>query len=312
MPGRIIKMSEFSYPTVNGLTKFPVDAFNTSLAAMATTLGLTHIFDPAYLVDGVANDLETTGKMTASSVAAITGGDGAFNATIASGSTTLTVTAVTNGNLAVGQPVVAPGLAAGSYIAALGTGTGGTGTYTLSASATASASNVPMTAPAMAQFTVAGNSGIVADFAKTETSFSVLSVIHQTAADLSVAGNKAFVGANQAAFFMLTNGNNFQFSVAGTAGAYTVGAGTFLSLLSYNDATKAVSLHNAQGTGIGSLTASATPANGGLWRIGNLDTVRPFQGRIGNVIIFNKALGLPANADARNALLALARAKYGL
>lgn len=45
--------------------------------------------------------------------------------------TTLTVTAVTNGTLAVGQRISGNGIASRTYITALGTGIGGDGTYTL-------------------------------------------------------------------------------------------------------------------------------------------------------------------------------------
>lgn len=50
--------------------------------------------------------------------------------------TTLTVSAVASGTLAVGQPVSGAGVTAGTVITALGTGTGGVGTYTVSASQT--------------------------------------------------------------------------------------------------------------------------------------------------------------------------------
>lgn len=61
---------------------------------------------------------------------------GAFFTASASG-TTLTVSAVANGTLAVGQVVCRSDTGAPvAYISALGTGAGGTGTYTLSASAT--------------------------------------------------------------------------------------------------------------------------------------------------------------------------------
>jgi hypothetical protein len=48
--------------------------------------------------------------------------------------TTLTVSAIASGALAVGDPIAGAGVTAGTYITALGTGTGGTGTYTVSAS----------------------------------------------------------------------------------------------------------------------------------------------------------------------------------
>ena len=56
--------------------------------------------------------------------------------------TTLTVTAVTSGSLAVGRPVTGTGIAAGTRITALGTGTGGVGTYTVSSSQTVASTAV--------------------------------------------------------------------------------------------------------------------------------------------------------------------------
>lgn len=57
-------------------------------------------------------------------------------------STTLTVTAITSGVLAIGQILSATGVTAGTYITALGTGTGGVGTYTVSASQTVSSRTI--------------------------------------------------------------------------------------------------------------------------------------------------------------------------
>ncbi len=56
--------------------------------------------------------------------------------------TTLTVTAVTSGTLAIGQTIIGTGITDGTIITALGTGTGGTGTYTVSASQTVSSTTV--------------------------------------------------------------------------------------------------------------------------------------------------------------------------
>jgi hypothetical protein len=50
--------------------------------------------------------------------------------------TTLTVTAVSTGVLAIGQTISGTGVTAGTTITALGTGTGGTGTYTVSVAQT--------------------------------------------------------------------------------------------------------------------------------------------------------------------------------
>lgn len=60
--------------------------------------------------------------------------DASFTGSITA--TTLTVTAVASGTLAVGQYILGTGVTAGTTITALGTGTGGAGTYTVSASQT--------------------------------------------------------------------------------------------------------------------------------------------------------------------------------
>ena len=55
---------------------------------------------------------------------------------------TLTVTAVANGSLAVGQVLSGTGVSTGTTITALGTGTGGTGTYTVSPSQTVASTTI--------------------------------------------------------------------------------------------------------------------------------------------------------------------------
>ncbi len=62
--------------------------------------------------------------------------------TAAIAGTTMTVSAVASGTLAVGQPLAGANVTAGTIIAALGTGTGGTGTYTVSISQTAASATV--------------------------------------------------------------------------------------------------------------------------------------------------------------------------
>ncbi len=81
--------------------------------------------------------------------------------------TTLTVSSVASGTLAVGQLIDGTGVTDGTYISALGSGTGGTGTYTVSPSQTAI--SAPMTAgtPGVAYDSVSGafvvSSGSVGD-----------------------------------------------------------------------------------------------------------------------------------------------------
>jgi len=70
---------------------------------------------------------------------------GAYGAAVVTGSiatTTLTVSALTSGQLGVGSEISGTGVTAGTYITALGTGLGGTGTYTVSASQTVSSTTI--------------------------------------------------------------------------------------------------------------------------------------------------------------------------
>lgn len=72
--------------------------------------------------------------------------------------TTLTVTAVTDGKLWLGQEITGTGVTAGTTITALGTGTGLTGTYTVSASQTVASttitSNVAVTVPSGSRWVI--------------------------------------------------------------------------------------------------------------------------------------------------------------
>lgn len=81
---------------------------------------------------------------------------GAYGAAVVTGSistTTLTVSALTSGQLGVGSEISGTGITAGTYITALGTGLGGTGTYTVSASQTVASTTItavygqPLTVP---------------------------------------------------------------------------------------------------------------------------------------------------------------------
>ena len=70
--------------------------------------------------------------------------------------TTLTVSAVASGTLAVGTRITGTGITAGTYITVLGTGTGGTGTYTVSASQTVSSTTITGQPAVGATFTATG------------------------------------------------------------------------------------------------------------------------------------------------------------
>lgn len=79
------------------------------------------------------------------SIISITIGTTATTAAVVTGSisaTTLTVSAVASGTLAVGQQLTGANVAVGTFITALGSGTGGTGTYTVSQSQTAASATI--------------------------------------------------------------------------------------------------------------------------------------------------------------------------
>lgn len=65
-----------------------------------------------------------------------------FTGAIASGGTSLNVTAVTSGVIQVGMLLTGTGITAGTTITALGTGTGGTGTYTVSVGQTVASTTI--------------------------------------------------------------------------------------------------------------------------------------------------------------------------
>lgn len=80
--------------------------------------------------------------------------------------TTLTVSAVTSGTLAVGQTISGSGVTAGTKITALGTGTGGVGTYTVSETQTAASTTITAAGAAAAAFAGnAANTGTIASVA---------------------------------------------------------------------------------------------------------------------------------------------------
>lgn len=99
----------------------------TMVGQLNSTTGRVGITDNGvnvYIVDGTNR---YTWRISTPSSAVFTG---------STSGTTLTVTAITNGTLAVGQVLFGVGIARGTVITALGTGSGGIGTYTINTSQT--------------------------------------------------------------------------------------------------------------------------------------------------------------------------------
>jgi hypothetical protein len=99
----------------------------TMVGQLDTNVGRVGITDNGinvYIVDGVNR---YTWRISAPSTAVFTG---------SISGTTLTVTAITNGTIAINQSLFGVGVSQATVITALGTGTGGVGTYTLNISQT--------------------------------------------------------------------------------------------------------------------------------------------------------------------------------
>jgi len=130
--------------TINGATSTASSIAGTTLTVGGT---LTGTFAVGQTISGTG----VTSGTTITALGTGTGGAGTYTVsasqTVASTSitasgTTLTVTAVGSGTLAVGQVVTGTGITADTRITALGTGTGGVGTYTVNISQTVGSTTV--------------------------------------------------------------------------------------------------------------------------------------------------------------------------
>lgn len=104
---------------------------NTVITALGTGLGNTGTYTVSI------SQTAASGTITAPNVPAP-----AFSVTGSIAATTLTVSAVGSGRLAIGMQVFGTGVAANTVITALGTGVGGTGTYTVNQSQTVSSTTL--------------------------------------------------------------------------------------------------------------------------------------------------------------------------
>lgn len=109
---------------------------------------LAAVFQVAGVLDAYAAQNDTSSQSGAVVTGSIAG-------------TTLTVTAVASGVLAVGQTVVGTGVVQGTLITALGTGTGGTGTYAINISQTVASESLSVAVGGVA---LAANSLYVAAY----------------------------------------------------------------------------------------------------------------------------------------------------
>jgi hypothetical protein len=174
-----------------------------SLAQLQAIAGVLTLTIDGQAVTSGAIDLSAAASFSAAAATiqtALNFNDAAFTGAI-SGST-LTVSAIGSGTLAVGQTLVAGGVTAGTKITALGTGTGGTGTYTVSVSQTV-ASTAIKAGPALvtydsvsAAFVItAGTPGAVGSITvATGSAAAGLKLTADTGATLSQGGDAGVPG----------------------------------------------------------------------------------------------------------------------
>lgn len=132
---------DFVYVLEDDLTPVMIGQMNTST-------GLVGIVDNGVNVYIVDDSYRYTWFISAPSSAIFTG---------SISTTTLTVTSVQSGTIAVGQAIFGQGVAQNSVITALGTGSGGVGTYTVSDSQTVASTVINSTAsPAIVTGAISG------------------------------------------------------------------------------------------------------------------------------------------------------------
>ena len=134
-----------------------------------TTLTVTGVSSGTLAVN---QTLTGTGVVVGTTITAFgtgTGGTGTYTVSIPSASvtgsisgTTLTVTAVASGTLAINQTISGTGITAGTTITSLGTGTGGTGTYNVSVSQTVASTTVTAAGANVSSTTIAATGAAVA------------------------------------------------------------------------------------------------------------------------------------------------------
>ena len=185
--------------------------------------------------------------------------------------TTLTVTAVTSGTLAVGQIISGNGLTLGTTITALGTGSGGTGTYTVNNSQTYASSGTPgsifANAPTCASMTVAGPASGNVTFSMTNQYYTVAGSMTLPASGLTITAsgvNMQFYAAVSTTSTITTNG------VALNSGTYFFGAGTFSLGSAFSNGSNGLSIGGTATLTTNNYNFTAANVSFGAGTTGNL------------------------------------------
>jgi acyl CoA:acetate/3-ketoacid CoA transferase alpha subunit len=220
----VVVCGPYVYVLTSNFTPTIVGYLNTSTGRV----GITDNGVNVYIVDGA---YRYTWRISSPSSVNFTG---------SMSGTTLTVTAVTNGTLAVGQQIFGLGVANETVITAFGTGSGGIGNYTISTSQTvASESMSGAAAGAIITATIGGSlsgvaiTGLAGQFSCTAAPITL--VIGQA---LTISGTFGGTGSitgytNPTTYYIIATNGSTTFTLSatqgGTAITTTVGTPTGLS-----------------------------------------------------------------------------------
>jgi hypothetical protein len=213
------------------------------------------------------------------------GSTAAFTATI-NGTTTLNVTAVSSGTIALGMSITGTGLGGGATITAFGTGTGGTGTYTMSVAATSGTQAVPVTGvsvSAVSQASVPGyiNTNYTAfNYLQSYTQRDVFNVTQAMFLDTLLGSNFATVQAGRA------YNRTQDYKVQGYELTVTVAALNYLQTLVAT--TLSSSTYTAQ------LTTATANINTIISYVGSSQYVQP---QVNGTTTYNNTLGIIEGAE---------------
>ena len=136
--------------SVAALTLTQVQAINGSLTVTINGTPYTGTVNLS-----AATSLSSAASIINAALAAPTPGQDGQGTGSISGAT-LTITAITSGQIQVGDVLTGTGVTAGTYVTALGTGSGGVGTYTVSASQTVASTTITASLPAVTYDTISG------------------------------------------------------------------------------------------------------------------------------------------------------------
>ena len=199
------------YVITSNLTASIIGQLNTSTGIV----GITDNGQSVYIVDGA---YRYTWRISTPTTAIFTG---------STSGTTLTVTDVSSGTIAVGQSLFGLGVANETIITALGTGSGGVGTYTINISQTLTARSMNSSAVA-ATFTGSISSGVNSvtitnqgsNYLNPVVSFGTL----WTATTVVTLGQQIYFGANL--YTVTTAGTTGSTAPTHTSGAVANGSST--------------------------------------------------------------------------------------